>query len=166
MFKCLSAAEKIIRVDDAESKVGIGDGDLLAAGVVTDRSRAGARTARSNQQSAGFRLDQRDGAAAGANGLDIDDRLQHAKALDNGFLGIAPVAFGDEAHIEARSPHVGGDDVLMLEETCDVGRGDHSTRRTRLQIGNGAHMLAMGDAAVSLHDQQWSLKTATLKLGF
>src|SRR4030095_4734302 len=116
-----SATEKIIRVDDAESKVRVGDGHLLAAGVVTNRPRAGARAARSNQESTGFRLDQRDGAAAGANGLDVDDRLQHAEALDDGFLGITPITFGDEADVEARPAHVGGDDVLMFEKARDVG---------------------------------------------
>ena len=108
----------------------------------------------------------RDSAAAGADGLDVDDRLQHAKALDDGFLGIAPVAFGDEADVEACPAHVGGDDVLMLEKAGDVGRSDHPARRTRLQIGDGAHMLAMSDAAVSLHDQQRSFETAALKLRF
>src|SRR4030095_12096826 len=115
-----SATEKIIRVDDAESEVRVGDCHLLATGVVTDWPRAGARTARSNQESAGFRLDQRDSAAAGADGLDVDNRLQHAKALDNRFLGVTPITFSDKAHIEACPPHVGGDDVLMLEKARDV----------------------------------------------
>src|SRR4030095_1802783 len=161
-----SATEKIIRVDDAESKVRVGDCHLLAAGVVTDRPRAGARTARSNQEAAGFRLHQRDSAAAGADGLDIDNWLQHAKTLDDGFLGIAPITFGDKAYVEACPAHVGGDDILMLEEAGDVSGSDHPARRTRLQIGDGAHMLAMGDAAVPLHDQQRSFEPAALELRF
>src|SRR5215831_10498842 len=116
-----SATEKIIRIDDAESKVRIGNCHLLAAGIVTDRARAGARTTRSYQEPIGFGFNQRDGAAAGANRLDVDDRLQHAKALDDGFLRITPITFGDETDVEARPAHVGGDDVLMFEKACDVG---------------------------------------------
>src|SRR5207245_1514405 len=72
-----SAAEKIIRVDDAEGEVCIGDRDLVAAGVVADRPGVGPGAARSDQQSPGFRFHLREGAAARADGFNIDDRLQH-----------------------------------------------------------------------------------------
>src|SRR5262245_140208 len=161
-----SATEKIIWVDNAQSEVRVGDRHLLAAGIVTDRTRTGASTAWSNQKSIGFRFDECDGAAAGADRRDVDDRLQHAQTFDDGFLGVTPITLSDESYVAARSCHVRGDDVRMFAMASDVGRSDHPTSRTRLQIGDGAHMLAMGDAAVSLHDQKRSVEAAALELGF
>src|SRR5437867_687183 len=96
-------------------EVCIGDRDLVAAGVVADRPGVGSGAARSDQQSPGFRFHLREGAAARADGFNIDDRLQHAKALDDGFLRVAPVTLGDESDVEARAAHVRGNDVFMFQ---------------------------------------------------
>src|SRR5258707_5896763 len=119
LVQTFAAAEKIIGIDNAEGEIAIGYGDLLAAGVVTNRSGARARAARSDEQPAGFSFDLRDGAAARADRFDIDDRLLHAKSFDDRFLRVTPVALGDQADVEARSAHVGGDDVFVFQPASD-----------------------------------------------
>src|ERR1041384_6776579 len=128
----LSATEKVRRIDHAKRKIAIGYSDLFAARVVTHRTRTRAGTARPNEQPAGFRLDVSDRATARADGFDIDDRLLHAKALDDRLLRVAPITFGDEPDIEARAAHIGGDHVFVVQKAGDIRGCDHPARRPRL----------------------------------
>jgi hypothetical protein len=128
----LSGLASFSSIDNSERQIAVGDGDLFSADVVANRPGAGAGAARADEQPAGLGLDLRDRAAARADGFDVDDRLLHAKALNDRFLGVAPVAFGDETDVEARAAHVRGNNVLVPEQAGDVGGGDHTAGRAGL----------------------------------
>src|SRR5215813_1426719 len=67
------AAEKMIRVENPDDHVGVGDRDLLATTVVADWTGIGAGAIRSDLQRA-YGIDPRDGAAAGAHGVNVEHR--------------------------------------------------------------------------------------------
>ena len=155
----LSTAEKIVRVDNSQDQVGVGDRDLFSAGVVANGTGTRPGALGSDHEPACVRIYSRYGSSAGADGLDIDDRLQDAEALHDRLLGISPVALGDKADVEAGSSHVRGDDIFMPQQPGHVRRRDHAAGRTGLEIGNGGDMLAVGGAAIALHNKEKSLQT-------
>ena len=67
------AAGQGIRVQIAESDIGIGHGRLGAAGVVADRAWRGTGTLRADLERT-CRIDRDEAAAAGADFRDVDDR--------------------------------------------------------------------------------------------
>ena len=66
--------------------------------------RARPRATRTDPQGAGFEPGQR--AAAGADGVNVDDRHQHRQALERGFSGNGEVSVDDQADVERGPAHV------------------------------------------------------------
>ena len=155
---------KYVGIDIAEDDVGVGDRHLGAAHAVTDRSGVGAGAVRTDQQAAGHRIDPGDGAAAGADRFDVDHRLEQAEPLDDRLAGIAEVVVGEQADVEARAAHVGGDDVGVRRAAGDHVGGDHAAGRPRLQGADAGHLLGPDDAAVRLHHHDVVLEAGLLEL--
>ena len=64
------------------------------------------------------------------------------------------LAVGDEAHVEARPPDVGCDDVVRADQPAERGSTEHAARRARAQERHGAPLAGLGAAhtAEGLHD--------------
>src|SRR5262249_60137282 len=106
---------------------------------------------RTTRRPAGPRVDAPDGPAAGADGLDLGDRLEDAEAVEDRLLGVLPEPLGDQADVEAGAAHVGREHLVVAEQAGHVGRGDHATRRAGLEVADGLARLAAGQAALALH---------------
>src|SRR5581483_3159464 len=75
------AAEEMVGIEHAGDDVGVGDGDIFAAAVVADRAGVGAGAIGADLQAAD-RVDARDGAAAGADRVDIEHRQRDRPHVD------------------------------------------------------------------------------------
>ena len=82
-----AAAEVLVRVDEPEHDVGVGDRRLGAAEPVARRSRTRPGALRSDVQPA-LVVDPRDAAAAGADRLDVEHRQRHRVALEDGDVAL------------------------------------------------------------------------------
>ncbi|GAA3308196.1 hypothetical protein GCM10020219_008840 [Nonomuraea dietziae] len=147
-------------VDPAEDDVGVGHGGPGAAPAVTGRSRYRPRRLGADAQRA--RLGVGDGAAARADGVEVDDGHQDGKALDAGLgADVGPPA-DDEGDVEGGAAHVDADGVVAAEQ---AGGGDPAhgpADRSRQEGLQGApHRVAGVDqAAGRLHDVNGDGETA------
>ena len=149
-------AEQPVRVQTAEQEIGVGRGRLVATAAVADRPRLGAGALRSHLQDAGG-VHARDGAAAGADRVDIDHRHADGQPVAHLLVGgHGRHAVADHADIEAGAAHVARDDVAIARGERGVGGGLDPGRRPRHERVDG---VASGDVdrhgpAIALHDQQ------------
>ena len=147
------AAEKELRVDAAEHDIGIGYRRLRAAAAVAGRPRLGAGALRSDAQATAL-LDARNGAAARADGADLDHREAHRQAVDRPLRDEARAAAVDDRDVVARAAHVDRDDVRHGEALGDGLGGERAAARPREQEPRGQQRrrLRAHDAAVRLHE--------------
>ena len=78
------AAEARLAAEPAEHDIGVGDGRPRAAAAVARRARHGLGAHRADAQRAAL-VDPGDRAAAGADGVDVDDRQAHRDVSELGF---------------------------------------------------------------------------------
>ena len=109
-------AEEIVRVDRAEHDVGVGHRRRGASLAVADRSRVRARRLRTDAQGSGGLVDAREGAATGADRLNVDPGQEVFVLRHVGDKRIRRLATGNDADIERSPAHVGGDDVRAVHQ--------------------------------------------------
>jgi hypothetical protein len=149
-------AEQRVGVEPAQHEVRVGDRRLLATAAVGDRSRLGAGALRAYLQDARARH-ARDGAAAGADRVDVDHRHAHRQTVAHLLVGAhRRRAADDHADVEAGAAHVARDHVGVAGRQRGEGRGLDARRRPRHERVDG---VARGHvhrhrAAVALHHQQ------------
>ena len=101
----------------AEHQIGVGGGRQLAALAVAGRPRRRAGAVRPHAQQAAL-VDPADGAAAGADGVDVEHRQREAQAVDLAFLDHHR-RFLDQRRLEAGAAHVDDDAaVLAMRPRC------------------------------------------------
>ena len=121
------AAEKVVRVDEAEHHVGVGDGGRGATEAVAGGSGVGAGALRSNVQDAA-RIDARDRAAAGADADDVEAVQRHTMAAHGSIHGQARAAADDERNVGRGASHVERDEVADLDELAGVTAAGDAAR--------------------------------------
>ena len=102
---------------------------MIAAACIADGARLGAGAFRSDTQAAAG-VDAGDAAAAGADGMDVDDGQPQREAGDFAFGGARDYA-GAEGDVGAGAAHVEGDDaraVLFAGELGQSKGADHAAR--------------------------------------
>ena len=107
------------------------------------------------------RIDPRDGAPAGTNGLDLNHgRAHHETKLNGGLRGQGRLALRDQGHIKARAPHVTRDDIGKPCHFGDFRTRDHARSRTRECRANGELAGGRGrhHAPIALHNQELAQK--------
>ncbi len=139
-----------------EQEIRVGDGRARAPAAVTGRARVRPRALRPDaQRPAGVTPD--DGAASGADRVDVDHRQPDGETAD-GALGCAlGTAAGDEADVGRRTAHVERDRVLDARLPGDerranhpcCGAGDEHERRVLRRL------VGSDDAARRAHDERW-----------
>ena len=117
------AAEPRLAAEPAEHQVGVGDGRPRAAAAVARRPRHGFRAHGPDAQGAAV-VDPGDGAAAGADGDDVDGGQPHGDLPDAGRARRLRAAVADQADVGAGAADVHGDDVVGA---CQPAR--HAPRR-------------------------------------
>ncbi len=155
-----TAAQRPVGRNAAQQHIGIGHGGAGVAAPVTSRAGNAAGRLGADLQHAAC-IDRSDRTATGADGLDLDHgRAHHQAKLDRGLCGQRRLARRHQGHIKGGAPNVAGDDVLKTRSACNLGAGHHARRRTR-QRGAHRHItsgLARHDAAIALHDQEFTAK--------
>ena len=101
--------------------------------------------------------DARDGAAAGADRVDVDHRQRAAascRSRPSVVTSASPPA--DEADVGAGAADVDGDEVVEAGRLADTPRADHAGGGPGQRGVDGlrAHDVGADDAAVGLHDRQ------------
>ena len=154
-------AEQPAGIQAAEQEVRVRRGRLVAAAAIADRSRLGARALRPHLEDAG-RVHARDGAAAGADRVDVDHRHAHRQPVAHLLVRAhGGHAVADHADVEAGPAHVAGDDVAIAGGERGVrGRLDAGGRSRHERVDG----VAGGDVdrhrpAVALHDEQVARRT-------
>ena len=149
------AAQEEAPVQPAEGDVHIRHRRLGAAPAVADGAREGARRARPDgEPPAG--IHRREGAAAGADGADLDHRQAHRQAVDLALGHQRDLAALHHADVEGGAAHVGADEVRPAQrlggahggERPAAGAGQEQPHRLPRRHPGGA------DAAIGLHQQQ------------
>ena len=144
----------------------IGDRRPVAAPPVAGRSRHRAGRARADPEQAAV-VDPRDGAAAGPDGDDVDDRRLHRQAVDPRHRRQLRIAVGNERDVGAGTAHVEGDEVVVSRVGDAPYRPDHAGRGAREERRDGVsgHRFGRHPAAVRLHDAEPPREAATAKGG-
>ena len=157
-----SAAEKVVRVQESETEVRVGDRGRVAAEAVARRSRLRSGTCRPDPEESQL-VHRGDAAAPGAD----FDHLQHRSAdgqsaaadeavgvSDLELAGPAGLASLDDADLGRRASHVEGDEVPVPRQPAQVRRRHGAAGRTgldephRVLDGGGAR----DGASVGGHD--------------
>ena len=119
-----SAAEEMIRVQNAGNDIGIGDRGVLAAAVVANRARVGAGAIGTDLQPSD-RVDARDRAAARADGMDVEHRQRDRPQVDFSLGGDHRIALMDQRDVAASATHIESDDVVDADPLASAhGRND------------------------------------------
>ena len=158
------AAGERRRVDPAEDEIRIGDGRLAAAPPVARGAGVGTRALRADAEPAALLV--RDGAATGADGVDVHDRHQERQALEGGLRRDLGAAVDDEADVEARAAHVDADQIRPLEQARqrdEAHRAAHRPGEQRLHRPF-AGRARRDDAAARLHHVQGDVQSALVQL--
>ena len=120
------AAEEVLGVDPAEQQVRIGHGRSLASAAVARRAWVRARALGPDAQHAAL-VDPGDGAAASADGADIDHGdLDRDTELHLVIGGEVLLAANDGRRVGRRSAHVEGDEVADPAQLGDMLARDHA----------------------------------------
>ena len=102
------------------------------------------------------RVDMGDGAAARADARDVETVQSNPMTGHPSIGGDRRLALDDERHVGARSSHVEGDQVAVLENPARVSCRGHTAGRSREHTA-GREPDRIGDgreSAVRLHDEQ------------
>ena len=96
----------------------------------------------------------RQGAAAGAHGVDVDHRQRNVAPLDLAAIGNGRLAILDERNVAGRAAHVEGDEVLNARRAAGMDTRGDAAGRSGKHRGNGLfrRRLEGRHAAVRLHD--------------
>ena len=157
-------AREGIGVDAAEHEVGVGHGRFDAAAAVA--GGAGGRACRAGPDAQAARLDPGDGAAAGADRVDVHHAHEHGLTLERRLGRDVGHAVDDERDVEGGAAHVDADEVVgreVLGELLAADRSAHRAREQRLQ-GSLARRLRGQHAARGLHDVQRHVDAAVGQL--
>ena len=122
------AAENFLLVELAEINVCIGDGRKLAAAAVAGRARRCAGGFRADLHHAAG-VDFRNGAAACADGNDVDHRDSGRVALNQALVGDLGFVVFNQADIGGGAAHVEGDDLICAALPADICRGNDARGR-------------------------------------
>ena len=157
------AAQEVVGIEPAEHQIGVGHRRLLAAAAIGHRAGDGTRALRADPQRVAG-LDAGDGAAAGADLVDVHhrnlDRQRALVAADQRRAGRERPAFADHAGLGGGAAHVEGDGVAHAELRADRLRTDHAGRRAGFQHAHAADagMLDGEQAAGGLHHVEIALE--------
>ena len=138
----------------------------FAAPPVAGRSRRRAGRARADPEQAPV-VGPGDGAAAGPDGDDVDDRGLHRQAVDPGHRRQLGLAAGNERDVGAGTAHVEGDEVVVSGAGDTAYRADHAGRGAREEGRDGVprHRFGRHPPAIGLHDAEPPGEAATAKGG-
>ena len=120
-------AEVIVRVDDAQDDVRIGDRGLGAALAVAGRARHGAGALRPDVQQPAH-VDPGDAAAAGADGAHVHLGDSEAVVAEHRLRRNHQPAGADRRDIEGGAAHVDDDDVLLVGQVRGCDRRERRAR--------------------------------------
>ncbi len=120
---------------------------------IAGRSRIGARALGTHAQQPAF-VHARDGAAARADGMDIEHRHADRKSVDGSLQGFARLAVA-QAYVGGRAAHIEAENARESGELGYFERADHAAG------GSGEHgadrvparFLGRHETAVRLHDR-------------
>src|SRR5947207_645041 len=122
------AAEPGVAAEPAEHEVGVGHRRLGAAAAIARRTRHRLGALRADAQRATL-VDPGDGAAAGADRVDVDDRDADRRAFEAGLARHLRRAVEHQADVGAGAAHIERDDVAEAGEARDMGAGDDPAGR-------------------------------------
>ena len=157
-IKCHRPAEEDARVHVANEHEDVGECWLVAAKAVAHRPRPGARGARPDPRRKTPLLQPDDGTAARSDRHDLNFRLRVVVPIDHRLPRVFDLPPLDDAHLERRATHVGGDDIRLPQrltkgtaanDPCGRAALEHADRPLG-RLGGGQ------ETAVSLHDHHWS----------
>ncbi len=111
-------AEEILRVDDAQHHIGIGDRRLDTASPVAGRTRRRARAFGANREVTVLHAGDR--SAARTDGGHLDRRQGHVETPFLAHRLEQRLTVDDQADIEAGAAHVGGQDVLVAQQLTEL----------------------------------------------
>src|SRR5215203_4270169 len=103
----------IASTHSAEQEVGVCHGRLRPAPAIARRPGVGPRALRTDAQ--GSRLQVGEGAATGADGVDVHKGHQHGETFQLDLRGDRRLALDDEASVEGGAPHVHAEQVRPAE---------------------------------------------------
>ena len=125
----LLAAEEAGGVQVPQDEVGVGKRRLLAAGAVARRPRQGPRAPGPHAQRA-RPVDPRDRTAAGAHGLDVDQRDPEGNPVELG-LGRSQRLTRHERHVARGATHVEGHEAFDPRGPRRQAGANHARGRAR-----------------------------------
>jgi len=146
--------------------VGVRGRRFGAAAAVGDGAGVGARRARADAERAAL-VHPRDGAAAGADRVDVDHRNADRVVADGDVRRDERLAALDERDVAGRAAHVHRDDVLDAAAFGDVGGTLDTAGGPREERVHRASARGVGgdEAAVGLHDLQFRAHVVVADLG-
>ena len=153
----LAAAQEVRGIEQTEHDIGVGDRGGPATAAIAGGPRIGARALRPDVEDAA-RVHPRDGAAARAEGVDVDGGHRHLLA-GHAFvacqLGLAALDQGD---VGAGAAHVEGDEIALAEQPRRVAAAGDAAGRARQHGARGqSHRVGdRGHTAMGLHDEHFS----------
>ena len=164
LVKTYRAAGIGSRTQAPEHQLGVGHGRRLAAEAITRRTGAGAGPLGSDEQHAA-RVDPGDGAAAGAQRMDLDRGHGQVIATDDESVGDVDGAAAHQGDVAAGAADVHGDEVVAAGGAAEQVHGADPRRRPRQhqvdrRIGD---IVDRHHAAVALHQQHRPLEALPLQ---
>ena len=148
------AAEENVRVHIADQRKDVGERHLRAAAAVADRARIGAGAARADARNVRARVERNNAAAGGADRHHLDLGRDIVIPVDHRLAGIFDLAVLDDADLEGRAAHVGGDHVGVAHQVTQRLGPDHAGGWAALDHADGAvgGFLGRQQPAIALHD--------------
>jgi hypothetical protein len=130
---------------------------------VTRRAGVGSGAARTDLQTA-RRQDRRDAAAAGPDGVDVDDRDLQWEGADLRILGNFRLALSHQTNVRAGATDVYGDDVGKSRRVGHAHGADDSRSGARKGRVDGLSSGGFGtsDAAIRFHNEQGAVDLALI----
>src|SRR5207249_7954539 len=116
----------------AEHDVGIGDSRNRATFVVADRARIGAGGLRTYREHARNRIDVSERSSSRTDRMHVNLGQEVFVLRHVGYERVRRLAVENDAHIERRAAHVGGDDVGTVHEPAQVQRPTDAGYGTRI----------------------------------
>ena len=128
----LTPPEEELRVQVAEDGVDVRDRRLAPAVSVTDGARVRAGAARADARGPRPRIERHDAPAGQAERDDVELRQRVVVAQHQRLSLILDPPLPDDADLERRPAHVGGDHVRRPDQLAEPLRADEARRRARL----------------------------------